>query len=331
MLEGSVQRGGDRLRINAQLIDAETGAHLWAERFDKSVADLFEMQDEIVARLARQLDAALIAAEARRAERAPNPNSMDLYFQGMRSFSRGVTPSNVMEAVSFFGRALAVDPDNVDALALIACAACAYAQFAGGLSVDDRSAPLAAAEAAATKALSLAPDHPMAHLAMGLIYGFTIRLEMAIAECEHCFALDRNLALAHAMIGLHKLHLDRAEETESHVQEALRLSQRDVWAFVWFAIAGYACDFLRRYEDAVAWQRRSIQANGNYPRSHLHLASALAHLDRIEEARAAARAGLALDPKFTIAWFRGVRFSNSAVHLAWRERLVDGMVKAGVS
>ena len=83
VLEGSVQRSGNRLRVNVQLIDAETGAHLWAERFDKPVADLFDMQDEIVARLANQLGAQLIAAEARRAERAPHPDSMDLYFQGM--------------------------------------------------------------------------------------------------------------------------------------------------------------------------------------------------------------------------------------------------------
>ena len=83
VLEGTVQRAGNRMRVNAQLIDTETGNHLWAERFDKPFADLFDMQDEIVARLAGQLGTQLIAAEARRAERAPNPNSMDLYFQGM--------------------------------------------------------------------------------------------------------------------------------------------------------------------------------------------------------------------------------------------------------
>src|SRR5206468_11996812 len=82
VLEGSVQRGGNRLRVNVQLIDAETGNHLWAERFDKPVADLFDMQDEIVSRLANTLDAELIAAEARRAERTPHPDAMDLVFQG---------------------------------------------------------------------------------------------------------------------------------------------------------------------------------------------------------------------------------------------------------
>jgi len=195
VLEGSVQRGGNRMRINAQLVDAETGAHLWAERFDKPVADLFEMQDEIVARLARQLDAALIAAEARRAERAPRPSSMDLFFQGMRSLNRGVTPSNLTEAVSFFEGALAADPDNVDALAWLAAA---YAQFAGGLSIDDRAVPIAAAEAAATKALYLAPEHPMAHLAMSIVYGVSNsnRLEMAIAECA---AVSRSIETLQAL------------------------------------------------------------------------------------------------------------------------------------
>ena len=116
VLEGSVQRGGNRMRVNVQLIDAETGNHLWAERFDKPLADLFDMQDEIVARLAGALNAQLVAAEARRAEQAPNPDSMDLYFQGLAWFNKGRTPDNVAQARSFFDRALAADPDNVDAL-----------------------------------------------------------------------------------------------------------------------------------------------------------------------------------------------------------------------
>ena len=110
VLEGSVQRSGNRLRVNVQLIDAETGAHLWAERFDKPVADLFDMQDEIVARLANQLGAQLIAAEARRAEQAPHPNSMDLYFQGIAWYNKGLTPENMERARGFFERALALDP-----------------------------------------------------------------------------------------------------------------------------------------------------------------------------------------------------------------------------
>ena len=110
VLEGSVQRGGNRMRVNVQLIEAETGTHLWAERFDKPLADLFDMQDEIVARLAGALNAQLAVAEAGRAERAPNPNSMDLYFQGMACLHRARRPTPAGGA-RFFDRALAADPE----------------------------------------------------------------------------------------------------------------------------------------------------------------------------------------------------------------------------
>jgi TolB-like protein/class 3 adenylate cyclase len=116
ILEGSVQRSANRLRVNVQLIDADSGTHLWAERFDKTVADLFEMQDEIVARLANQLGTQLIAAEARRAERAPEADSVDLYFQGRAWLNKGLSPEYLIQASRFFERASARDPGNVEAL-----------------------------------------------------------------------------------------------------------------------------------------------------------------------------------------------------------------------
>jgi Flp pilus assembly protein TadD len=129
---------------------------------------------------------------------------------------------------------------------------------------------------------------------------------------------------------LHKLHLDRAEETEAHVLEALRLSPRDALLYGWLAIAHFAKDYLGRYEEVVTWQRRSIDANPNNPTSHFHLAIALAHLGRLEEARAAARAGLALAPHFTIASYLAAnKFTDSPAYLAWRERQADGRCKAG--
>ena len=164
VLEGSVQRGGNRMRVNVQLIDAETGNHLWAERFDKPVADLFDMQDEIVARLSNSLNTQLITAEARRAERAPRPDSMDLYFQGMAWFNKGLAPDNLSRAENYFERALSLDAGNVEALVGIALVNC---QFAGTHTSDDRPARLAAAEAFATRALSLAPDHPLGRMCLG--------------------------------------------------------------------------------------------------------------------------------------------------------------------
>src|SRR5271169_755893 len=117
VLEGSILGSGERMRINAQLVDAETGAHVWADRFDKAVADLFTAQDEIVARIARQLDAAIVSAEARRAERSPHPDSMDFYFRGKACLNKGGhDPAEHARAQTFFSEALRIDPENVDAL-----------------------------------------------------------------------------------------------------------------------------------------------------------------------------------------------------------------------
>src|SRR5262252_2457644 len=108
--------GGNRLRVNVQLVDAETGNHLWAGRFDKPVADLFDLQDEIVSRLANSLNAELIAAEARRAERSPLRDAMDLVFQGRSWLNKGLTPVHMAQACRFFEEAISLDPENVEAM-----------------------------------------------------------------------------------------------------------------------------------------------------------------------------------------------------------------------
>jgi TolB-like protein/Tfp pilus assembly protein PilF len=330
VLEGSVQRGGNRMRVNAQLIDAESGNHLWAERFDKSVADLFQMQDEIVTRLARQLNAALIAAEARRAERAPQPDSTDLYFQGLAWLNRGLGAGSFVQARSFFERALKVDRNSVDALAWSAFVD-SQLVVSVRLAATERDKRLASAEAAATRALLLAPDHAWARVALSLVLSFTNRIEQAIAEGERALALDPNLAMAHAIIGLHKLHLDRGEETEAHVQEAIRLSPRDPLVAVWLGINGFAKDSLGRCDEAVTWLQRSIQANGSFETVYFNLAAALSHLGRVEEARDAARRGLDLNPHFTVSGFLTANtFSDSPAHRAWRERQAKGMREAGI-
>ena len=237
LLEGSVQRGGNRMRVNVQLIEAETGIHLWAERFDKPVADLFDMQDEIVAYLANQLNTQLVVAEARRAERAPLPDSMDLYFQGTACFHKGYNPENLGTSTPFFERALALDPNNIEALA---GEALVDVVIGGGVMSEDRVLRIAAAEAAANKVLSVAPNHAPAHYILGFVHIVTNRAAQGMAECEHALALDHNLAAAHAMIGLAKSVLGRAEETEGHVREALRLSPREITANSWMHLAGGA-------------------------------------------------------------------------------------------
>jgi TolB-like protein/Tfp pilus assembly protein PilF len=327
-LEGSILRSGERMRINAQLVDAETGAHLWADRFDKALADLFAAQDEIVARIARQLDAALVTAEARRAERSPHPDSMDFYFRGKACFNKGEDPANSARAQALFSEALKIDPDNVDAL--VWTAFIDASQAASNFNAGGGAARFAAAERNAARALSLAPDHAQAHFVFGFVMGVTKRVERAMAESRHALELDPNLAFAHAMMGLHALHLGQGEETEGHVLEALRLSPLDAFAFAWCTIAGFAKNSLGRYEEAISWLRRGISRNSTFPMAHFHLGSALAHLGRMDEARAAAEAGLALDPTFNLASFRAAELSDDPYYFAWRERLIDGMRIAGV-
>ncbi|HZZ25266.1 MAG TPA: adenylate/guanylate cyclase domain-containing protein [Roseiarcus sp.] len=326
-LEGSAQRSGNRMRINAQLIDAQSGSHLWAERFERPVTDLFEMQDEIVARIANTLNAQLIAAEARRAERAPTPDSLDLYFQGEAWVNKGVTFENLSKARSFFERALALDPANVDALAGVSQV---EANLAISVSTDDKAARFAAAEAAATRALSLAPDHALAHLSLGMVLGFTNRAAQGIAEYERALALDRNMAGAHSLIGQNKLFIGRAEETEAHVLEALRLSPRDPWAYIWLVTAGFAACLLGRDEEAASWFRRSIEANRNFALCHFIYGTVLANIGRMDEARSELAAGLALDPGFTIANFQSAVSSDNPVYLEQRARIIVDMRRAGV-
>ena len=164
----------------------------------------------------------------------------------------------------------------------------------------------------------------------GLYQNFYQPCGQAIAEFERAVALDPNLANAHALIGLAEVHLGRAEKTEGHVLEALRLSPRDTWAYAWQHFAGVAELALGADEKAAARYRRSIEINGNFSLSHLYLAAALAHLGRLDEARAEVQAGLALDPKFTLRRYRADPPSDNPTFLAQRERLYERMRKAGV-
>ena len=276
-LEGSVQRSANRLRVNVKLVDTETGNHLWAERFDKPFADLFDLQDEIVSRLANTLDAELIEAEARRAELSPHPDAMDLVFQGSSWFNKGLIPDYMAQARSFFEKAIALDPENVEAMVGLARV---DATTGAAFMTDDWSARFAAAETTVTKVLTLAPNHARAHGILGSVQIFTNRAAQGIAECEQALTLDRNLAVAHAFIGLAKYFLGRGAETEPHINEAFRLSPRDTMANRWMVWVGLAKAQLGADAEAVVWMRRGLDANRNYSVTHFDLAAVLARLGK---------------------------------------------------
>ncbi|MBH5387496.1 winged helix-turn-helix domain-containing tetratricopeptide repeat protein [Bradyrhizobium diversitatis] len=322
VLEGSVQRNRDRLRVNVQLVGAATGAHLWADRFDKPVADLFDMQDEIVSRLANTLEAQLTEHEARRSEQSSHLNSMDLYFQGTASLNKGRTPGYMAQAHDLFERALALDPKNTAAMVGMAMV---DLTIGSGLYSPDRAARLAMAEVSVVKALSHAPNYPIAHLVLGDLLILTNRATQGIAECERALSLDRNLAGAHAQIGAAKFVMGRAAETEAHMNEAFRLSPCDINAYRWLLFAGAAKFQLLADDEAVSRWRRSLEANRNYPITHFLLAGALALLGSTDQAKATAKAGLALDSSFSICRFRNGLLSDNPTYLAMRERIYRGL------
>jgi TolB-like protein len=327
VLEGSVQRSGKRLRVNVQLVDAESRKHLWAERFEKPVADLFDMQDEIVSRLVQPLYLRLNAAEASRAKRSLHPDAMDLFFQGAACYYKGPAPEHLTQARGFFERALAIDPRSIGAMVGMANI---DLTLGVDLLTDERAALLSAAETNAIKALSLAPDTAGAHLTLALVYITTNRAAQGISECEQALALDRNIAYAHGAIGLAKFYMGRPTDTEGHVLEAFRLSPRDLSAYRLMRFVGVAKLHLGADAEAIGWLRRSIEANRNHPPAHFALAAVLGLQGSLDEARTAAAAGLALSPGFTIRRFRASQPSDNPTFLAGQDRMCEGMRMAGV-
>ena len=327
VLQGSVQKRGDRLRVNVQLADAEIGVQVWAERFDKDITDLFEVQDEIVSRLANQLEAQLTEEVARRSEQALHPSSMELYFHGRALLNKGWTPECLAQAKGSFERALAHNPKNIDAMIGTAIVELI---LSGSLLSDNQATHRTKAEVTLTQVLSLAPNHAFAHLALGATLIETNRVAQGIAECERALALDRNLAEAHAQIGLAKILMGRPAETGAHINEALRLSPRDPFVYRWLMWAGIANLVLGQDADALGLFRRSLEFNRNHPLGHFFLAAALALLGSLNQAAAAAKAGLAIDPSFTLRRYRDAAQCDNPTYLAGRERVYAGLRMAGL-
>jgi TolB-like protein/class 3 adenylate cyclase/Flp pilus assembly protein TadD len=329
VLEGSVQRGGDRIRVNAQLIDATTGAHLWAERFDKPRGDLFDMQDEITTRLARIVGIELVAAEGQRAERErpDNMDAVDLAMRGRAILNRPQSVANARSARALFEMALRLDDHSVDALVGIAESHIFEVRF---FASTGRSEQISIAEAAIDKALALAPNNANAHYVRAVVLQSMRMPERALEECELAIALDRNLPSAHAYAGFTKLMVGRGEETEPDVGEAIRLSPRDPALSSWCFWMGVANMYLGRFDRALEHLRRSVGTNPRQPLAQFFMAAALASTGRLAEAAEARDAGLRLDPDFSIAKFIDERRSDHPVYLQQRERVYQGMRNAGL-
>jgi TolB-like protein/class 3 adenylate cyclase len=329
VMEGSVQCSHDRIRVNSQLIDTDTGAHLWAERFDQARADLFDMQDEITTRLARTVGIELVAAEGRRAERE-RPNNMDavdLAMRGRAIMNQPRSLARAREARALFESALRFDDQNIDALVGLAGT---LAYEVGNYVSDHPADQLRAAETAISAALAVEPNNADAHYVRAQLH-FALRApERALHDCERAISLDRNLARPYAYAGMMKLFVGRGDETKAYVAQAMRLSPRDPFLGTWYSFIGIADLFLGKLDQAVDHLRKSVEINPNHEIACFILAAALALAGREAEAAEACAAGLRLAPNFTIAKFRAEVRSNNPVYLAQRERVYEGMRKARV-
>jgi tetratricopeptide (TPR) repeat protein len=339
LLEGSVQPSGGQVRVNAQLVDADGGAHLWAEQFDTARADLLQMQDEIVEHLARALELQLPEIEAARLKRTPaaNPNAQDLALQCHAAIQRaGYIGKEADAGFPLCEQALAIDPNN--ALALCALSVKFYLPVALGLSTDPKG-DLKRADELASKALALDPNFIHSHLNKANVLGTQGHPEEALAEYERALALDPAFADADAGVSFSYQELGQFEKSVDYFNKTIRLSPHDPYLSGWYAGKANSYFGLKQYDQAIEWARRAITISPNStPTAHADLIAIFALTGHEVEAQEALQRYLALPPAGgprTIAVWKAYKSQLTNPHsdpryLELWDRLVEGLRKAGM-
>jgi len=329
-LEGSVQRSGNQVRVNAQLIDAETGAHLWAERFDRDTGDLFAFQDEITRRIAITLNVELLNSEAARP--TENPDAFDYILRGRAAQAKGGARENTAEAINLYERALALDPRSVDAQSRLA-----IALVSRGLSAapEAEHADFERAEALINQALAAAPRYPLAHVAKAQLFRAQRRCEDAIPEYEMALAVDRNLVGSLVSLAQCKFLTGGSDDESIRLTEqAIRLSPRDSFvAFRYFWI-GFVHLLQSRTDEAIAWLEKARRADPRIAPPHYFLAGAYGlkgELDRAKAELAEAEKLTGSDSYSTITRVRANGDLNTpAVRDRFENVFLAGLRKAGM-
>jgi len=281
VLEGSVRRLGNQLRVSTQLIDAATDAHLWAERFDRDAGDLFALQNEITSRLANALGVELIAAEA--AQPTEHPDALDYILRGRAELLKPRTPDTHREAINFFEHALALDPQSVEAQSRLA--GVLVTSVLAGMA-DSAAADLARAEGLLDRALAASPGLAFAHFEKGHVLRAQNRWEEAMLEYEAALALDHNSVYALNGLGWCKLYAGSIEEVIPLVEQAIRLSPRDLWIGHFYYLIGTVYLLQSHTDEAIVWLEKARSAMPTLPIHRSRLASAYALRGETERAAA---------------------------------------------
>jgi TolB-like protein len=281
VLEGSIRRSNRRVRINAQLIDAVTDAHLYTERFDRDAGDLFALQNEITSRLANALGAELIAVEAARP--TDNPDAHDFILRGRAATLKPTSRDSYAEMISLFERALALDSDSVEAQTRLASALANRALI--GVT-DSAAADIARAGGFVDRALAASPRYALAHIAKANVLRAQGRCEEAIPEYEMVLAIDRNAVVALDALADCKLLIGSIEEVIPLEERAIRLSPRDPDIGWWYLRIGQVHLLHSHTDDAVLWLEKARNAVPRLPFVHALLASACGLKGETERAAA---------------------------------------------
>ena len=324
VVEGSVRKGGDRVRITVQLNDVATGSHIWAERYDRDLADVFAVQDQITEAIVAAIEPQLYAAEDFRARRKP-PNNLDAWDLVMRALSHywRVTRQDNMVAQALLEKAIAIDPNYGQALSLLATSH----MFGVHLGWADIRSAAPVAERAALAAVEADSEDPWAHNALGSVYFSTRRLDDSLAEFELALQLNPNFSLAQGYYGLALSYCGRWQEAHEAAQRAIRLSPRDPSSAIYYGVAAYAQFVGRNYQQAIALAREAIRQRGDLTGAYRVLTVAAGMSGQAEVATAALQELRRAQPNISLAWI--------ANQLPWkldadREHYLEAFRRAGL-
>jgi TolB-like protein len=323
--EGSVRKIGDRVRITAQLNDVATGSHIWAERYDRDLADVFAVQDEITAAIVAAIEPQIYAAENIRARRKP-PDNMDAWDLVMRALSHywRVTRQDNVVAQALLEKATSIDPNYGHALGLLA----ASYMFSAHMGWADMATVVPVAERAALAAVLADNEDAWAHFALGCVHLFARRFDDSLAELEWALQLNPSFSLAQGYHGLTLCYCGRWEEGDLAARRALRLSPRDPLSAVYYGIASYAQYIGRNYEEAMRLASEGIRRRADFVGAHRVLTAAAGMAGRSEIAADALRELRRAQPNISLDWI--------AQHMpikekAEREHYLAGFRRAGLN
>jgi tetratricopeptide (TPR) repeat protein len=326
VVEGSVRKAGDQVRITAQLNDVATGSHIWAERYDRNLADVFAVQDEITEAIVAAIEPRIYAAEDFHARRKP-PDSLDAWDLVMRALSHywRVTRQDNLVAQALLEKAISIDPNYGQALGVLASSHMFTAHL--GWIEMDAAAPVA--EKAALAAIRSDSEDPWAHHALGMVYMLASRrFDDSLAAFELALRLNPNFALAQAFYGLSLSYSGRWQEADEAARRAIRLSPRDPFAGVYYGVAAYAQFIGRNYDDAIKLAREGIRQRSDFVGAHRVLTAAAGMAGRTELAASALQELRRAQPNVSLAWIA----ANMPIrHDAERDHYLDGFRKAGLT